>query len=69
MGGLERGVPVGGKGGMLGAALGEGGAVEAEFARGEPDVAGLAQSGEEAVVLVLLGAGERARHIGTRDQN
>jgi hypothetical protein len=54
---------------MLGAALGEGGAVEAEFARGEPDVAGLAQSGEEAVVLVLLGAGERARHIGTRDQN
>jgi hypothetical protein len=62
MGKGEGGVPFGGEGGAVRAALGVSRAVDAELARGEADVAGAAQHGEEAVVLERLAAVERARH-------
>ena len=56
----QGGVPVGGEGGVFGAAPGEGGAVDAERAGGVARVAGAAQLGEEGGVLQRLGAGEGA---------
>jgi hypothetical protein len=58
LGGLEGGFPEGGEGGVPGAALGEGGAVEAEFAGGETGVAGAGEGFEEAAILGALCAGE-----------
>jgi hypothetical protein len=63
--GLRRdqgGVPLLGEGGMAGAALGEGGAVAADRARGEPGIAGAGERGEEARILERLRAGEGSRH-------
>jgi hypothetical protein len=62
VGGGEGGFPVLGKGGVPGAALGEGGAVEAELAGGEAGIARLGERVEEAAVLMRLGAGEGAWH-------
>ena len=58
----QRGVPFGGEGGVAGAALGEGGAVDADLSRGEPGVTGAGEDGEESAVLALLSGGEGARH-------
>lgn len=60
MGDDQGGVPVGGEGGVFGAAFGEGGAVAAEHPAGVADVAGTAEFAQERGVFERLGAGERA---------
>ena len=60
VGGGEGDLPFGGEGGVSGAALGVGGAVDAEAARGQAGVAGLRERLQEAGVLQRLAAGEGA---------
>lgn len=62
MGEGEGGVPGLGEGGVFGAALGVGRAVDAEQVGGEARVAGAAQRIEKGVVLERLAAGEATGH-------
>jgi hypothetical protein len=59
----QGGFPFGGEGGASAAALFQGAAVEAGFARGGAGVAGCAQQTKEGGVLARLAAVEGAGHV------
>jgi hypothetical protein len=62
MGGGAGGVPILGERGASGAALGVGGAMDAELASREPGIAGLGEHVEEAAILGRLHGAEGTRH-------